>query len=239
VIAAAAAVLVVLAPPIGAGRGRDRPGPNDCVKLRYAAWTREGKPVASRAVAPAEVQCLRGLAPPLAEALRAMRAGERRRVWVPARLARAAGGDAPASAEVTYDLTYDLELVEILRAPPTPTPLRAPPRDARKLPSGLALKLLERHPTPVHPGPESQVLLHLSGFTADGVLVESTVMAGHPVLTYVRELIPGLREGVQQLAVGESARLWIPAGLAYGDHPRRRGQPAGPLVYDVRLLEVK
>jgi FKBP-type peptidyl-prolyl cis-trans isomerase len=33
--------------------------------------------------------------------------------------------------------------------------------------------------------------------------------------------------------------MWIPAALAYGEKPRRRGLPAGPLVYDVELLELE
>jgi hypothetical protein len=33
---------------------------------------------------------------------------------------------------------------------------------------------------------------------------------------------------------GEKRRLWIPSGLAYGDH----GNPAGPLVFDVELLSI-
>jgi peptidylprolyl isomerase len=220
---------------LAAGRGRERPGGNDCLKLRYAAWTRAGQVVAARLEGQPEVQCLQRLPPGVAEVLRAMRAGEKRRAWVPARLAAAAGEEAATPV----DVTYELELVEIIPAPPTPAPLRVPPGDARRLSSGLAVKILEPRPGPVRPAPQSQVRLHLSGWTAGGALVESTVMAGHPLVSYVSELIPGLREGVQQLAVGERARLWIPADLAYGDHPRRRGQPAGALVYDVQLLEVK
>jgi peptidylprolyl isomerase len=45
-----------------------------------------------------------------------------------------------------------------------------------------------------------------------------------------------LAEAVQQLVVGDAARVWIPAALAYGNEPKRRGQPAGNLVYEVELV---
>jgi FKBP-type peptidyl-prolyl cis-trans isomerase len=38
--------------------------------------------------------------------------------------------------------------------------------------------------------------------------------------------------------VGDKVRFWIPARLAYGDHPKR-GEPAGTLVFDVELLAIK
>jgi len=37
---------------------------------------------------------------------------------------------------------------------------------------------------------------------------------------------------------GEKTRLWIPAALAYGDKPQRRGSPSGQLTFDVELLEI-
>jgi peptidylprolyl isomerase len=38
------------------------------------------------------------------------------------------------------------------------------------------------------------------------------------------------------MVVGEKRRLWIPEDLAYGGKP---GRPAGVLVFDVELLEIK
>jgi len=210
---AVAAVALAAAP--AAARGRERPQPNDCVELHYRGWGRDGAVVAStRRTGGPEVQCLRRAIPPVAAALRAMAVGERRRVQVPP------------------DRSYELELVRIIRAPATPA--RLAPRSASRSPSGLAVDVVRRGDG--RPIAASQVTLHMSGWTQDGTLFESTVMAGHPALTFVSDLIPGLREAVQGMSVGEKARLWIPAALAYGEHPRRRGQPAGPLVYEVELV---
>jgi peptidylprolyl isomerase len=37
---------------------------------------------------------------------------------------------------------------------------------------------------------------------------------------------------------GEKRRLWIPAALAYGEHPRM-GAPAGDLTFDVELVDMQ
>ena len=51
----------------------------------------------------------------------------------------------------------------------------------------------------------------------------------------VSHLIPGWAEGLQLMAEGDKARLWIPEALGYKGQP---GAPAGMLVYDVELLQV-
>jgi peptidylprolyl isomerase len=107
-----------------------------------------------------------------------------------------------------------------------------------RLPSGLVLQVLRPAKGTARPTPESRVTLHVTGWKANGVLVESTVMANHPATYDVSSVIPGWREGLLQMAEGEAVRLWIPAALAYGEKPRGRGIPAGDLVYDLELLSV-
>jgi peptidylprolyl isomerase len=175
------------------------------------------------------------MTPGLAEAVAAMVVGERRRVWIPEALAFPPDPESDPQARKA-DLTYDLALLEIIVAPSAPPTLTMPPARARKLPSGVALEILKKGSGRVHPGAANQLTLHLSAWSRDGTLVESTRMGGQPAVFRIAELVPGLGEGVQQLVVGDVARFWIPAALAYGDKPRRRGQPAGALVYEVELL---
>ena len=79
----------------------------------------------------------------------------------------------------------------------------------------------------------------MSVWTTDGALFESTRMGGQPASYVVADLLPGLREAVALMVVGDRVRLWIPATLAYGTGRRRRGQPAGPLVYDLELCSTE
>jgi peptidylprolyl isomerase len=219
------------------GQGRAHPRPNDCVRIHYVGWHRDGQQVAnSRRQPEPEVQCLRRMSAGAAEAVTAMVVGEQRRIWVPARLNTGPGRDDEAPPPV--DATYDLELYAIIAAPPTPRDLAAPPRTATRTPSGVAVQVLARGRGDVHPDPGTQVIVQLSGWKADGVLFESTAMSEHPATFVVREMLPGLRDAVQTMTVGQRARVWIPAALGYGDKPRR-GQPGGPLVFDVELLEMR
>jgi peptidylprolyl isomerase len=133
----------------------------------------------------------------------------------------------------------DIEILAIIKAPPTPPDLNAPPKTAVKTDSGLAFRTLEKGAGTRRPSPTGQVKLHLSGWTIDGDLFESTVRGGKPAVYIVAHLIPGLHEGVLGMVVGEKRRFWIPAALAYGEKRGRRGVPTGNLVYDVKLLAIE
>jgi FKBP-type peptidyl-prolyl cis-trans isomerase len=218
------------------GKGKERPADNDCVKVHYTVWKRDGTFLSSsRQRGEPENQCLRAVFPGVAEALKSMTLGERRRVWVPAALTYT--GD-PDERPPQADVTFDLELLEIQRAPPTPVNLKKPPRSARRLPSGLAIEMLKKGDGTQHPTATSEVKLHFSGWTTDGHLVESSVMANHPAVFSMRGVIAGWREALFAMVVGDRARVWIPSALAYGPKPRR-GQPKGDLVYELELLAIQ
>jgi FKBP-type peptidyl-prolyl cis-trans isomerase len=219
------------------GTGKLHPKPNDCVRIRYAAWTRSGeKAGASTDEEGGELDCLRGMTPGLAEAVAKMVVGEQRRVWIPEALAFPVDPNDDDQPRRKADLTYDLTLLTILSAPATPQPLKHASPKARKLPSGVAIEIVKRGPGQAHPDASQQLTMHLSCWTTDGALHESTKFGGKPLIYRIAELVPGLAEAVQQLVVGDVARAWIPAALAYGRKPKRRSQPAGNLVYEVELV---
>jgi FKBP-type peptidyl-prolyl cis-trans isomerase len=218
------------------GRGREHPRDNDCVKVHYSAWKRDGSFLTtSRRGGGPEDQCLRTAFPGIAEALRGMVVGEERRLWVPGKLTYVGDDD---DRPPQLDATFDVELVEIKRAPATPLRLVSPPRQARTSPDGLAVEVLKRGTGIAHPDDHSQVKVHFSGWTTDGRLVESSVMADHPGVFAMTGVIRGWREALTQMVVGQKVRVWIPTALAYGAKPRR-GQPRGPLVYELELLQIE
>jgi len=222
---------------VARGAGKLHPKPNDCVRVRYAAWTRSGeKAGASTDEEGGELACLRGMTPGLAEAVAKMVVGEQRRLWIPEALAFPVDPNDDDQPRRKADLTYDLTLLAILSAPATPRALKHAPPKARKLPSGVAIELVKRGPGQAHPDPAQQLTMNLSCWTTDGVLHESTKFGGKPLVYRIAELVPGLAEAVQQLVAGDVARVWIPATLAYGSKPKRRSQPAGNLVYEVELV---
>jgi FKBP-type peptidyl-prolyl cis-trans isomerase len=103
----------------------------------------------------------------------------------------------------------------------------------------VTLQVLEVGSGTRHPSIYDSVLLHYSTWTADGKLVETTRMSGHPGLFLVGNVVPGWQEGLRTMVVGEKARFWVPASLAFGNKPASRMQPAGDLVYDIELLSIR
>jgi peptidylprolyl isomerase len=149
------------------------------------------------------------------------------------------GGSAGAAAEA------GAPVVSAAVAAPAPTPsglpappdVAAPPADAVKTASGLASKVLTPGTGKDHPAPTDKVKVHYTGWTTSGQMFDSSVTRGEPIVFPLNGVIPGWTEGVALMVVGEKRRLWIPAAMAYGEHPRG-GQPAGDLVFDVELLDI-
>ncbi len=219
----------VLAP----GTGTDHPGASDVVEVNYTGWTTDGKMFDSSVQRgqPARFP-LNRVIQGWTEGLQLMVPGEKRRLWIPETLAYAGRPGRPQGM-----LVFDVELLSIVqKAPVAPEDVKAPPRDAHKTASGLAYKVLKAGSGLLKPRPDSLVKVHYSGWTTDGTMFDSSVMRGEPAEFTLDEVIAGWTEGVQLMVVGEKARFWIPESLAYKGQP---GKPAGMLVFDIELLEIK
>ena len=120
---------------------------------------------------------------------------------------------------------------------PAPPDVAAPPLDAERTASGLASRVLQAGSGP-RPTESDVVRVHYSGWTTDGVLIDSSLLSSEPTTLPLSGVIPGWTEGVQLMAVGEKRRLWVPGALAYGDRPTRPGRPYGMLVFDIELLGI-
>jgi peptidylprolyl isomerase len=222
------------------GSGVQHPGPHDKVIINYTGWTADGEVIDS-SIPDGEPSTfliddvLKGLA----EGLRLMVKGEKRRLWIPATLAstgqpRRRGGAGPA--------VFDVELMEFVKMPdpiPVPEDVAEPPADAKRTRSGLAYRFLKHGKGSEHPKADNSVEVHYSGWTPDGRLFDSSVKRGQSISFSLKGVIKGWTEGVQLMVVGDKVRFWIPGDLAYGDNPSQGGAPAGPLVFDVELLAIK
>jgi len=153
----------------------------------------------------------------------------------PAPSARPAESAAAPAATASNPPSSTPAAMPTAKTLPAPDDVAAPPADAKKTASGLAMKVLVPGKGD-HPGPEDKVSVHYTGWTTDGKMFDSSVVRGEPTSFRVNGVIKGWTEGLQLMSKGEKARLWIPAQLAYGEHPRP-GMPAGMLVFDVELLD--
>jgi FKBP-type peptidyl-prolyl cis-trans isomerase len=217
------------------GTGANKPGAADTVTVHYTGWTTDGKMFDSSVTRgqPASFS-LNGVIAGWTEGLQLMVEGEKRRFWIPGKLAY---GDEAGGGRPSGTLVFDVELLSIKTAPKTPEDVAKAPDDAQKTASGIASRILTKGTGTVHPKATDQVKVHYSGWTTDGKMFDSSVQRGEPIVFPLNQVIPGWTEGVQLMVEGEKRRLWIPAALAYGENAPP-GAPAGTLVFDVELIQI-
>jgi len=216
---------------LSAGTGTEHPATADLVKVHYTGWTTDGKMFdSSVARGRPTVLPLNKVIAGWAEGIPLMVVGEKRRFWIPGKLAYDGQANKPQGT-----LVFDVELLDILRVPPVPPDVAAPPADAEKLPNGLAWKVLKAGTGTVHPKPTSTVRVHYTGWTTDGKMFDSSYAKGTPSTFELNKVIAGWTDGLQRMVEGESRRFWIPSRQAYDGAP---GKPRGMLVFDITLLEI-
>ncbi|HET9212954.1 MAG TPA: FKBP-type peptidyl-prolyl cis-trans isomerase [Thermoanaerobaculia bacterium] len=213
------------------GTGTEHPMPADLVKVNYTGWTTDGKMFDSSVARGRPVVLpLNRVIAGWTEGLQLMVVGETRRFWIPAKLAYEGKPDKPQGT-----LVFDVELLDILRVPPVPPDVAAPPADAEKIPSGLAWKVLKPGTGTLHPKRTSTVRVHYTGWTTDGKMFDSSLQRGTPATFELTKVIPGWTDVLQRMVEGETRRVWIPSRQAYDGAP---GKPRGMLVFEITLLEI-
>ena len=103
--------------------------------------------------------------------------------------------------------------------------------------SGLQYEIIEEGDGGIA-GPDDTVQLNYTGKLIDGETFDSSEGRG-PANFPVTGVIPGFSEGLQLLPIGTTAKLYIPADLAYGDSPQGPGGPGSTLIFDVELLSIQ
>jgi peptidylprolyl isomerase len=185
---------------------------------------------------------LNAVIPGWREGVQLMVKGEKRRLWIPAKLAYEGVADRPQGM-----LVFDVELLEIkpaavAEAPhapkpgalPAPPDVAAPPADAKKTEKGVFYKVLTAGPGGPKPKPTDKVKVDYTGWQTNGTMFDSSVVKGSPITFALTRVIPGWTEGLQVMSAGDKVRFWIPEELAY-----KGGEPKGMLVFDVELLEIE
>ena len=131
--------------------------------------------------------------------------------------------------------------------------------DAKELESGLMIAFEEEGDGP-QPNLGDTVLVNYQGYLPDGHLFDTNIeavaeesgslnkkrqeMGGYapmPVLySPDAPMIPGFKEGVQQMKVGDKAVFFIPAHLGYGERGAPPVIPPGSdLIFEVELVKIK
>jgi FKBP-type peptidyl-prolyl cis-trans isomerase FklB len=107
------------------------------------------------------------------------------------------------------------------------------------LPDGLQYKILKEGTGP-KPAASDTVSCNYRGTLLNGKEFDASSKHGGPISFQVGGVIKGWTEALQLMPVGSKWQLFIPADLAYGDHPPQGGDlaPGDTLVFDVELVSI-
>src|SRR5688572_13629247 len=121
-------------------------------------------------------------------------------------------------------------------APPDVLPANevTPPADGVKSTTGLVSQLVRPGNSAEKPTASDIVTVHYAGWSSDGRLFDSSVVRG-PASTFpLDKVMPGWRECVQLMTLGEKRRCWVPENLAYKG---QTGRPKGTVMFDIELID--
>jgi FKBP-type peptidyl-prolyl cis-trans isomerase FklB len=108
------------------------------------------------------------------------------------------------------------------------------------LPSGVQYKVLDSGKGDKSPSVDSQVTLQYRGQFLDGTVFDNTEDQGKPAVYPVDRMIPGWRQIITRMHVGDHWQVFVPPDQAYGIRGwLPRIGPNEALVFDIRLLGVK
>ena len=106
------------------------------------------------------------------------------------------------------------------------------------LPSGLQYEVLTEG-NGKKPSAADRVQCHYEGTLIDGTIFDSSIKRGEPAVFGVNQVIRGWVEALQLMHEGAKWRLYIPYGMAYGEHGAGEMiPPYSALVFDVELIKV-
>ena len=106
------------------------------------------------------------------------------------------------------------------------------------LPDGLQYLVLTNG-TGAVPTAGDTVTVNYRGTLIDGTEFDSSYKRGQPASFQVGGVIPGWTEALEKMTVGSKWKLFIPSGLAYGEHGQRGIPPNSVLIFEVELLDAK
>jgi FKBP-type peptidyl-prolyl cis-trans isomerase FklB len=109
-----------------------------------------------------------------------------------------------------------------------------------QLPSGIQYSVMKKGDGTVHPTVTSTVVVNYRGMLVDGTEFDSTWSHGAPVSFTVDRVIPGWRDVIPRMRVGDRWKVVIPPQLAYGkEGALPRIGPNEALVFEIELLAIK
>ena len=114
----------------------------------------------------------------------------------------------------------------------------------QSLPSGVQYKVLQAGPAGgERPDGNDLVRVDYEGSLTDGTVFDSSLERGQPAVFTVEDgisgsIIPGMRDALQHMTVGDEWLVYISPELGYGDGRNGPIPPNSVLIFRLKLLEV-
>ena len=210
-----------------AGSGGEHPSERALVTVHYTGWTTDGNMFDSsikrnRAALFGLNQVVKGWT----EGVQLMTKGESRRFWIPPELGY---GENPGGGRPGGMLVFEIELVDFKNPPTNLTP----PDGATKTESGLAYTSISGPKGGNKPTVDDTVTLQFIAWDAEGNMTQTSYKGPRPLIFRLEGAIPGWKEALQTMTVGETSRFWMPADLVPIPNA-----PKGLTIFDFELLKI-
>jgi len=90
------------------------------------------------------------------------------------------------------------------------------------------------------PKASDRVKVHYHGTLTDGKVFDSSVERGDPAVFGLGQVIPGFREAITRMKVGDKWKVFVPSDLGYGESGA--GSSIGPnetLIFEIELISIE
>jgi FKBP-type peptidyl-prolyl cis-trans isomerase len=211
------------------------PHKNDTVIINYTGWQpTTGDTFFSTKTRGQPMPLNLATSPPgFTEAMQLLHKGEKAMLWVPPQIGYK--GQPQGTPET---LVYEVEVMDILPAPPIPSDVAAPPDNAQATKSGIKLEVVRAGTGKDKPRPYDIVTFNYTGWDAEGRMFDTTEMKKHPAKVAPFRQSPPFEEILTSMVAGERVRFWIDAAKLQEGKPVP-GMPTGRLCYEVDLMQIE
>jgi len=211
---------------------------NDTVMINYTGWRQATGETfyTNRDKSTPMPLPLANTAPGFTEAMQLLKKGEKAMLWLPPSIGYK-GAPPPGTAPET--LVYEVEVVDIVPAPPVPPDVGAPPVGAQSLKSGIKYVVVQPGTGKDKARYFDTVTFNYSAWDHEGRMFDTTELRKRPATVPPFRQTAAMEEILTSMTAGQRARFWMPAERMNQDGRPLPGMPAGVLTYEVEILTIE
>ena len=104
--------------------------------------------------------------------------------------------------------------------------------------SGLQYQVIVKGEGKTKPISSDSVTAHYHGTFINGDVFDSSATRGRPITFKLNQVMPGWKEGLKMMVIGDKFRFFIPAHLAYGKKKHGKIPSGSLLIFEIELLAI-